>query len=128
MITGGCNESEEEDVRLNEQKGPGPCRGRCRAEPCRGCRGASYADRPDGAGRAEGDNHPAEGEVAEVQGDYLLVKMAPRGDYRLFQLRPGKTATIDGVVMPLNKVKPGTVLTAYVTVTERSVVDQRPRP
>ena len=52
------------------------------------------------------------GEVAEVQGDYLLVKMAPRGDYRLFQLRPGKTATIDGVVMPLNKVKPGTVLTA----------------
>jgi hypothetical protein len=64
------------------------------------------------------------GEVAYVQGDYLIVRMSPSGDYRLFQLRPGKTATIDGVVMPLNKVRPGTHLTAYVTVTERSVVDR----
>ena len=50
--------------------------------------------------------------------------MVPSGEYRLFQLRPGKTATIDGVEMPLNKVRNGTVLTAYVTVTERSVVDR----
>src|SRR5262245_25102898 len=64
------------------------------------------------------------GEVAFVQGDYLIVRMIPSGDYRLFQLRPGKTATIDGVVMPLNKVRPGTTLTAYVTVTERPVVDR----
>src|SRR5262245_11357045 len=64
------------------------------------------------------------GEVAYLQGDYLIAKMIPGGDYRLFQLRPGKTATIDGVVMPLNKAKIGTVLTAYVTVTERSLVDR----
>jgi hypothetical protein len=50
--------------------------------------------------------------------------MIPSGDYRLFQLRPGKTATIDGVVMPLNTVRTGTVLTAYVTVTERPVVER----
>lgn len=64
------------------------------------------------------------GEVAYLQGDYLIAKMTPGGGYRLFQLRPGKTATIDGVVMPLNKVAIGTVLTAYVTVTERPMVDR----
>jgi hypothetical protein len=64
------------------------------------------------------------GEVAYAQGDYLIVRMIPGGDYRLFHLRPGKTATIDGVVMPLNKVRIGTVLTAYVYVTETPVVDR----
>ncbi len=64
------------------------------------------------------------GEVYYIKGDYLVVKMAPSGDYRLFHLPPGKTATIDGVVMPLNKVKPGTVLSAAATITERSMVDR----
>jgi hypothetical protein len=64
------------------------------------------------------------GEVAYVQGDYLIAKMAPGGTYRLFQLRPGKTATIDGVVMPLNKAPIGTMLTATVTVTETPIVDR----
>ena len=52
------------------------------------------------------------GEVAYLQGDYLIAKMLPAGTYRLFVLRPGKTATIDGKVMPLNKAPIGTVLTA----------------
>ena len=64
------------------------------------------------------------GEVAHLQGDYLIVKMIPAGTYRLFQLKPGKTATIDGAVMPLNKVPLGTVLTADVTVTETPVIDR----
>ena len=64
------------------------------------------------------------GEVAYIQGDYLIAKMMPSGVYRLFQLRPGKTATIDGVVMPLNKAPIGTVLTADVTVTETPVTDR----
>ena len=64
------------------------------------------------------------GEVAYLQGDYLIAKMIPSGFYRLFQLRPGKTATIDGVVMPLNKAPIGTVLTADVTVTETPVIDR----
>jgi hypothetical protein len=64
------------------------------------------------------------GEVAYLQGDYLIAKMIPSGTYRLFQLRPGKTATIDGVVMPLNKAPIGTVLTADVTVTETPIVDR----
>ena len=64
------------------------------------------------------------GEVAYLQGDYLIAKMIPSGVYRLFQLKPGKTATIDGVVMPLNKAPIGTVLTADVTVTETPVTDR----
>jgi hypothetical protein len=64
------------------------------------------------------------GEVAYLQGDYLIAKMIPSGAYRLFQLKPGKTATIDGVVMPLNKAPIGTVLTAAVTVTETPVIDR----
>ena len=64
------------------------------------------------------------GEVAHLQGDYLIVKMIPAGTYRLFQLKPGRTATIDGTVMPLNKAPLGTVLTADVTVTETPVIDR----
>ena len=64
------------------------------------------------------------GEVAYLQGDDLVAKMIPSGTYRLFRLRPGKTATIDGVSMPLNKAPIGTVLTANVTVTETPVVDR----
>lgn len=76
------------------------------------------------AGAAKVTTTQLKGEVAYIQGDYLIAKMIPGGGYRLFQLRPGKTATIDGVVMPLNKVAIGTVLTAYVTVTERAMVDR----
>jgi hypothetical protein len=50
--------------------------------------------------------------------------MIPGGNYRLFQLKPGKTATIDGVEMPLNKAPIGSVLTADVTVTETPIVDR----
>lgn len=64
------------------------------------------------------------GEVLYVKGDYLVVKLISPAETRLFHLRPGKTATIDGVVMPLNQVRIGTVLTAYVTVTETPVVDR----
>ena len=64
------------------------------------------------------------GEVAYLQGDYLIAKMIPSGVYRLFQLKPGKTATIDGKEMPLNKAPIGTVLTADVTVTETPVTDR----
>jgi hypothetical protein len=64
------------------------------------------------------------GEVAYLQGDYLIAKMIPGGVYRLFLLKPGKTATIDGVVMPLNKAPIGTVLTADVTVTVTPITDR----
>jgi hypothetical protein len=75
-------------------------------------------------GTAKVSTSQLKGEVRYIKGDDLIAKMVPSGEYRLFHLRPGKTATIDGKVMPLNKVKTGTVLTAYVTVTEREIVDR----
>jgi len=76
------------------------------------------------AGTAKVTHHQFKGEVAYVKGDSLIAKMIPGGDYRLFHLKPGKTATIDGKVMPLNHARPGTVLTADVMVTETPVVDR----
>jgi hypothetical protein len=64
------------------------------------------------------------GEVLYIKGDYLVVKMIPEQEARLFVLKPGKTATIDGKVMPLNKVAVGTLLSAYVTVTETPVAER----
>jgi hypothetical protein len=75
-------------------------------------------------GAAKVTTSQLKGEVAFIQGDYLIAKMLPSGTYRLFQLRPGKTATIDGVEMPLNKAPVGTVLTANVTVTETPITDR----
>jgi hypothetical protein len=64
------------------------------------------------------------GEVIYISGNYLVAKMIPGDDYRLFYVAPGRTASIDGVVTPLSQIKLGTILTAYVTTTERSVVDR----
>jgi hypothetical protein len=76
------------------------------------------------AGTAQVTQHQMKGEVAYVKGDSLIARMIPNGEYRLFHLKPGKTAAIDGKVMPLNQAKPGTVLTADVIVTETPVVDR----
>jgi len=75
-------------------------------------------------GKAKMTPTQVKGEVIYLQGDYLVAKIMPTGDYRLFHLPPGKTASIDGVVQPLNQVKIGTILTAYVTETEQSMVDR----
>jgi hypothetical protein len=64
------------------------------------------------------------GEVVSTKGNSLLAKMAPGGDYRLFSIEPGKTATIDGKVMPLNQVPAGTMLTADVYTTQTPITER----
>jgi hypothetical protein len=64
------------------------------------------------------------GEVVTVKGNQLVVWMIPGGDYRLFILKPGQTATIDGVTTPMTDLKPGTVLTASVALMETPVIDR----
>jgi hypothetical protein len=76
------------------------------------------------AGEAQVTTHQIKGRVAYVQGDYLIAEMIPSGDYYLFHMKPGKTGTIDGKEMPLSQVKPGTVLTADVIITEKPMVDR----
>ena len=48
----------------------------------------------------------------------------PERGLQALPAEPGKTATIDGKEMPLNKAPIGTVLTADVTVTETPVIDR----
>jgi hypothetical protein len=55
------------------------------------------------------------GEVLQVDGFNLVVKMIPSGEVRTFTAQQGRTATIDGKTVTLDKVSPGTVLTAKVT-------------
>jgi hypothetical protein len=64
------------------------------------------------------------GEVITAKGSQLVVRMIPGGEYRLFVIKPGQTATVDGTVTPLASVAPGTILTASVALTETPVVDR----
>jgi RNase P/RNase MRP subunit p29 len=57
------------------------------------------------------------GEVLKVEGYTLAVKLIPSGEIRTFTAVAGRTATVDGKVVTLDKVVPGTVLTATVTWT-----------
>jgi hypothetical protein len=75
-------------------------------------------------GTAKVTEKQLKGEVVEVKGDSLVAKMIPGGEHRLFAIPSGKMAKVDGVDIPLNKVKPGTVLTADVTISELPVVDR----
>ena len=62
------------------------------------------------------------GEVIAVGPNWLLARMAPGGDYRFFDVRPGAVATIEGVKKSLSELKAGTMLTAAVTTTETPLV------
>jgi hypothetical protein len=64
------------------------------------------------------------GEVVTVKGSQLVARMIPGGEYRIFVIKPGQTATVDGTVTPLASVAPGTMLTASVALTETPVVDR----
>ena len=55
------------------------------------------------------------GEVLKVDGFNLVVKMSPGGEVRTFTAQPGRTAIVDGQTVPVDKLAPGTVLTATVT-------------
>lgn len=58
------------------------------------------------------------GELIAVGPNWLIAKMVPSGEYRLFDVRPGAVATIGGVTKSLSQLKPGTMLVAAVTTTE----------
>ena len=62
------------------------------------------------------------GEVVEVGSNWLVAKMAPSGDYRIFDVAPNKTAMIDGVQKTVSQLQKGTMLTADVTITEYPLV------
>ena len=54
------------------------------------------------------------GEVVYTQGNYLVAKMRPSGDYVLFDVKPGREFLIDGQKKMIADLRPGTVLTAMI--------------
>ena len=64
------------------------------------------------------------GELVAVGPNWIVVKMAPAGDYRVFDVRPDATATIDGTKKGLSQLKIGTMLTADSVVTEKALANR----
>src|SRR5262245_15769919 len=73
------------------------------------------------AGAAEVTTSSMSGEVAWVQGNLLVCKMLPHGEYRLFDVQPGRQFFIDGQAKLINELKLGTVLTATVITTTQPI-------
>ena len=69
-------------------------------------------------GPASASTTQLRGELIAVGPNWLIARMVPSGDYRLFDVRPGAFATVDNVKKSLSQLKPGTMLTATVTTTE----------
>jgi hypothetical protein len=62
------------------------------------------------------------GELIAVGPDWLVARMAPEGDYRFFEVRPGAMATIEGTKKSLSQLRLGTMLTAAVTTKATPLV------
>ncbi len=61
------------------------------------------------------------GVVDWVDGNTLVVKMRPNGDYRVFIVPPDRQFEIDGQIKHIGDIKRGTVLTATVMTTRQPV-------
>ena len=73
-------------------------------------------------GTASATTTQLRGEVIAVGPNWLVARMVPGGDYRLFEVRPGAVATIEGAKKSLSQLRVGTMLTAAVTTTQTPVV------
>ena len=73
------------------------------------------------SGAAQVKTEQMNGEVVMVEGNLLLAKMQPSGDYRVFNVQPGRQFIIDGQARLIGDLKPGTVLAATVTTTTQPV-------
>ncbi len=74
------------------------------------------------AGAATVTKKQLKGEVIAVGPNWLISRMAPGGDYRVFTVAPNKTAVIDGAPKTVSQLQKGTMLTADVTITEYPLV------
>ncbi len=72
-------------------------------------------------GQAKVETVQMTGEVVRVQGDTLLCKIQPLGNYSVFNVKPGREFIIDGQTKHISDLKPGTVLTATIVTTTTPV-------
>jgi hypothetical protein len=61
------------------------------------------------------------GEVVLVDGNILLARMQPSGQYKMFNTQPGVQLTVDGKPKTLKELSPGTILTATTTTTTQPI-------
>lgn len=76
------------------------------------------------AGEAKVETVKMTGEVVYVQGNLLLAKMQPLGNYSLFDVKPGREFIIDGQTKHIGDLKPGTVITGTV-ITQTTPITVR---
>lgn len=57
-------------------------------------------------------------EVLDVDGQDLVVKMLPGGEVRTFTVAVGREFVVDGTAITVDKLVPGTILTATVVTSE----------
>ena len=73
------------------------------------------------AGQTQVTTEKITGEVVLVDGNILLARMQPSGQYRMFNIQPGQQFMIDGKSKRLNDLTPGTFLTATATTTTQPI-------
>jgi RNase P/RNase MRP subunit p29 len=61
------------------------------------------------------------GEVVQVEGNQLLMRMQPDKSLRYFDVQPGRQFTIDGQKKLIGDLKPGTILTATVVTKTQPI-------
>ena len=75
----------------------------------------------EAAGAAQVVTEQITGEVVLVEGNWMLVRLQPNGQYRDFNIPPKRQFIIDGATKFIGDVKPGTVLTATATTTTQPI-------
>ena len=61
------------------------------------------------------------GDVVLVDGNNLLVRMTPSGQYHNFKIDPGREFIIDGKPLAIRNLKPGTSLAATIVIRAQPV-------
>jgi hypothetical protein len=75
----------------------------------------------EAAGAAKVTSSKMTGEVVIVDGNNLLVRMQADGQYRIFNVMPGREFIIDGQKKLIGDLSPGTTLTATITTREQPI-------
>jgi len=72
-------------------------------------------------GAATGKTVQVKGELVVKGSNWLIAKDAA-GNYKLYDVQPGRKAIVDGVPKTLDQLQPGTMLTSTATTTETPLV------
>jgi hypothetical protein len=73
---------------------------------------------------------PASVKTTQVKGELVakgsnwLIAKDPAGNYKLYNVQPGRKAIVDGVPKTLDEIKVGTMLTSTATTTETPMVNR----